>query len=277
MAKKYTRSQILERLNAQINLGRSILMFGAGIGLTAKCADIGGADLIAVYSTARYRMIGQSTLLAWLPYGDANECVAKMAREIIPVVKEAPCIAGIGAHNPALDLDKWLDEMMDLGFSGITNEPFVGLYGEFFAGQLEAAGIGFSREVNLIEKAHKKDIFTVAWAFNPEEAKTMAAAGADVIGAIIGVTAGGLTGSRYVVNLEEAVTEVQKICTAAKAVNPDIIILTHGGPFKDVETAQYSINHSSAAGYASGSSGERIPTEKAVIDLTRAYKKMSLI
>lgn len=276
MAKRYSRKEILERLHSQIQEGRPILMFGAGIGLSAKCADIGGADLIAVYSTARYRMMGLPTLLAWMPYSDANVCVGEMAREILPVVKEAPCIAGIGAHNPAVDIDRLLDEMMNLGFSGVTNEPFAGLYGEYFAGQLETAGIGFSREVKLIENAHQRNIFTVAWAFSPEEARIMAEAGADVIGAIIGVTSGGLTGSHYVVSLEEAVQEVQKICSAAKSVNPDIIILTHGGPFKDVETAQYSIVHSAAAGYASGSSGERIPAESAIVDITRAYKNMKI-
>ena len=181
MAKRYTREQIMDRLHGQVRQGKAILMFGAGIGLTAKCADIGGADLIGIYTTAHYRMMGQPSLLAWLPYSNANEHVVSMAREILPVVEEAPCIAGIGAHDPALNIERFIDELMDMGFSGVTNEPFAGIYGRDFAEQLEAAGIGFSREVKLIETAHRKDVFTFGWALTPEEGRIMAQAGADVI------------------------------------------------------------------------------------------------
>lgn len=250
-------------------------MFGAGTGLTAKCADLGGADLVAVYSTAKCRMMGLPTLLAWMPYDDCNDRVREMALEILPVVKEAPCIAGIGAHNPAIKLENIIDEMLMLGFSGITNEPFAGLYGVQFARQLEDAGIGFSREVELIKTAHQMDVFTVAWAFNETEAGIMAEAGADVIGAIVGVTSGGLTGAKEVLTLESATSEVQKMCAAARSVNPEVLVLTHGGPFADVDTAQYSIVNSDADGYASGSSGERTPTENAVIAITREYKNIS--
>lgn len=276
MAAKYSRKEIINRLQEQVNKQQALLMFGAGTGLTAKCADIGGADLIAVYSTAKFRLMGQPTLLAWMPYEDCNARVKAMAWEIIPVVQQAPCIAGIGAHHPAVNLSLIIDEMMELGFSGITNEPFVGLYGDFFAQQLEAVGIGFSREVELIHTAHAKDIFTVAWAFNAQEAKIMAQAGADVIGAIVGVTSGGLTGGQELVTLEEAIKAVQEIMEVAKAVNSEIMILTHGGPFKDVDTASYSVKHSAAHGYASGSSGERMPTENAVIEITRQYKGIRL-
>ena len=276
MAKQYKRSDVVSRLHEQVKAGRALLMFGAGTGLTAKCADLGGADLVAVYSTAKYRMMGLPTLLAWMPYEDCNLCVKAMANEIIPVVKNAPCIAGLGAHNPAVNLDKIIDEMMDMGFSGITNEPFAGLYGETFAKQLEDAGIGFSREVELIKAAHMKDIFTVAWAFNETEARIMAEAGADVIGAIIGVTSGGLTGAKEVMTLEQATAEVQKMCLAARAVNPEVFILTHGGPFANAATAQYSIANSDADGYASGSSGERMPTESAIIAITKEYKAIKV-
>jgi len=274
MAKKYTRKQVLERLIQQIDNGKPLLMFGAGIGLTAKCAELGGADLIAVYSTAIYRMKGQHTLMAFLPYSNANEHVASMARDILPAVRETPCIAGIGAHDPSLDMDGFLDHMLDLGFSGVTNEPFAGIYGRAFAAQLEAAGLGFSREAELITMAHKKDIFTFGWAFNPDEARSMAEAGADVVGALVGVTTGGLSGSASAQTLEAATETVQEICRAAKAVNPEVMIFTHGGPFKDPSSAGYSIVNSDAVGYAAGSSGERIPTEQAVIDVTQSYKGM---
>jgi len=276
MAIQYSRNEVVDRLREQVQAGRALLMFGAGTGLTAKCADLGGADLVAVYSTAKYRMMGLPTLLAWLPYEDCNICVKQMAQEILPVVKKAPCIAGIGAHNPAVSLEKIIDEMMGMGFSGITNEPFAGLYGETFAKQLEDAGIGFSREAELIKAAHRKDIFTVAWAFNETEAQILAEVGADVIGAIIGVTTGGLTGAKEVMTLEKATEEVQKICLAARAVNPDVFVLTHGGPFADAATAQYSIANSDADGYASGSSGERMPTENAIVAMTREYKNIKV-
>jgi predicted TIM-barrel enzyme len=276
MAKRYSRLEVLDRLHSQLKAGRPLLMFGAGIGLTARCAELGGADLIAVYSTAIYRMKGQPTLLAFLPYSDANAHVARMAAEIIPAVKETPCIVGIGAHDPSLNRERFMDEMIAMGFSGVTNEPFSGIYGPEFATQLEAAGIGFSREAEMIALAHSKDIFTVAWAFNPDEARRMAEAGADVVGALVGVTAGGLTGAKKSLSLEEAAAAVQAMCLAAKEVKPDIMVLSHGGPFKDPETAEYSVVNTDAVGYAAGSSGERLPTEQAVTAVTRQYKGIKL-
>lgn len=276
MAQKYSREQVLERLHGQIKAGHPLLMFGAGTGLTAKCAEKGGADLIGVYSTAIYRMRGLPSLLAWLPYSNANEHLLNMAREILPIVQTTPCIAGIGAHDPALDLDEFLDTVVQAGFSGVTNEPFVGLYGQYFADQLERAGLGFSREVELIRRARAKGIFTVAWAMSPDEAYKMAQAGADVIGAMIGVTTGGMSGASEVISLEEAVQDVRDMIAAARQADPRALVLTHGGPFADVATAQYSIQHTEAVGYASGSSGERIPTEEAVTGITRQYKAMQL-
>jgi predicted TIM-barrel enzyme len=276
MAKRYSRAEVLERLHNQLAAGKPLLMFGAGIGLTARCAELGGADLIAVYSTAIYRMRGQPTLLAFMPYSDANAEIPRMAAEILPAVKETPCIVGIGAHDPSLNQEKFMDEMMEMGFSGVTNEPFTGIYGPEFAAQLESAGIGFSREAEMIALAHSKDIFTVAWAFNPDEARKMAEAGADVVGALVGVTAGGLTGAKKSLSLEEAADAAQAMCLAAKEVNPEIMVLTHGGPFKDPQTAEYSIIHTDAVGYAAGSSGERLPTEQSVTEVTRQYKKIRL-
>ena len=276
MAKRYTRTEVLDRLHRQLEAKKPLLMFGAGIGLTAKCAELGGADLIAVYSTAIYRMMGQHTLMAFLPYSNANEHVAKMAREILPAVKEAPCIVGIGAHDPSLDQERFMDEMMALGFSGVTNEPFAGIYGPEFAAQLESAGLGFSKEAEMIALAHRKDIFTFGWAFSPSEARRMAEAGADVVGALVGVTAGGLSGSKESLTLEKATDAAKNMVLAAKEVNPKIMVFTHGGPFKDPQTAEYSMLHSGAVGYAAGSSGERLPTETAIIEVTKSYKSMKL-
>jgi predicted TIM-barrel enzyme len=276
MARRYTRQEILKMLGNQIKGEKPILVFGAGSGLTARSAELGGADIIAVYSTAIYRMRGLPTILAFLPYSDANEEVRRMAKEILPAVHETPCIVGIGAHDPSLNLERFMDEMVDNGFSGITNEPFAGIYGPEFADQLESAGIGLSREVKMIERAHRKDLFTVAWAFSSEESRRMAEAGADVVGAHVGVTAGGLTGAKGTLDLTEATKAIQAMCETAKKVNPEIIVVTHGGPFKDPESAEHSIVHSDAVGYAAGSSGERLPTEKAVAEVTRQYKEMKL-
>ena len=271
-----TRQEVLSRLRAQVAAGRPLLMFGAGTGLTAKCAERGGADLIGVYSTAIFRMRGLPSILAWLPYGDANEHLLAMAREILPAVRQTPCIAGVGAHDPALNMDAMLDRLMEMGFSGVNNEPFCGLYGPYFAEQLEQAGLGFSREVELVRRARKKDIFTVAWAMSPEEAARIAAAGADVVGAMIGVTSGGMSGAKNVTPLEAASMQAREMVEVARRENPEVLVLTHGGPFADPETAQYSITHSGADGYASGSSGERVPTEQAVVAVTEAYKAMTL-
>ncbi len=273
---KFNRQEILSRLRNQVEQKKAILMFGAGTGLTAKCAEAGGADLIGIYSTAIFRMQGFPSILAWLPYGDCNEHMFRMAKNILPMVKETPCIAGVGAHHPGIDFERTIDRLQRLGFSGVNNEPFSGLYGEFFSSQLERAGVGFSREVELIRCARKREFFSVAWAMSAEESARMSAAGADIIGAMIGVTSGGISGSKVVMSLEKAVEEVQKMVEAAKRENPEVMILTHGGPFADPVTAEYSLKNSGAVGYASGSSGERVPTEEAVITVTKKYKDMKI-
>ncbi len=274
MAQRYTRSQVIERLEKELKENHSIFMFGAGTGLTAKCAEIGGADLIGIYSTAFFRMQGVSSLMAWLPYSNSNEELVHHSKYILPIVEDVPCIAGIGAHDPTISLEDFMDEIMGMGFSGVSNEPFVGIYGKEFARMLNDAGIGFDKEVEMIKIARQKDIFTLAWAFNPEEAIAMTEAGADIIGAMIGLTSGGLSGAKKTINPEKAVKAVQEIYLAASSVNQKIMVITHGGPFNDVETASYSIINSGAVGYASGSSGERVPTEKAVIEITQDYKKI---
>lgn len=276
MGKRLARREVNRRLRAQLAKGKALLMFGAGIGLTAKCAEKGGADLIGVYSTAVFRMRGLPSLLAWLPYGNVIEDLIKMAEEIVPVVKDAPLIAGVGAHDPSLDLDSFLDRLAAMGFSGVTNEPFAAMYGDYFLREMEKSGIGFAREVELIRIANQKDMFSVAWCMSPDQARQMAKAGADVIGGMIGVTAGGMSGTSETSPLDDAVRQLIEIMEAAQSVNPDVLILTHGGPLNDVETARYSIQKTGAHGYAAGSSGERIPTEKAIVTITEAYRNITL-
>ena len=274
MARRFTREEILARLRSQIQRKKPILIFGAGSGLTAKSAEVGGADIIAVYSTAIYRMRGLPSLLAFLPYSDANAHAKNMAAEILPAVKDTPCIVGIGAHDLTLNQEKFMEDMLELGFSGFTNEPFVGIYGSEFAAQLESVGIGFSQEVAMIRHAHKKQNFTLAWVFSPGEAKIMVEAGSDMVGAHLGVTAGGLTGAKETMDLKSAIEAVKEMCDAARSVNPAVLVITHGGPFKDPASAELSIRGTGAVGYASGSSGERLPTEQAITEITRRYKTM---
>jgi predicted TIM-barrel enzyme len=276
MAKKYSREELHDLLTNQIKIDKPIFMFGAGTGLTAKCAELGGADLIGIYSTAFYRMQGISSLMAWLPYSNANDELINSSKYILNVVKKVPCIAGIGAHDPTRSMDTFIDEVMEMGFSGVSNEPFVGIYGKSFSSMLEQANIGFSREVELISLANKKNIFSLAWVFDEEEAIAMVKAGADIIGAMIGLTAGGLTGAKKTITLEEATEEVRKICEVVKKYNKNTMVITHGGPFENPETAEYSIKNTQAVGYASGSSGERIPAEPAVIEIVKKYKAMKV-
>jgi len=276
MAIKYSRNNVINFLKNQVNSDKPIFLFGAGTGLTAKCAELGGADLIGIYSTAFYRMQGISSLMAWLPYSNANDELINSAKYILSVVKKIPCIAGIGAHDPTRSMNYFIDEVMDLGFSGVSNEPFVGIYGKTFASILEEASIGFSREVELISLANKKNIFTLAWVFDEDEAIAMVKAGADVIGAMIGLTAGGLSGAKKTISLEEATEKVEKICNVVKKYNSDVMVITHGGPFENPATAEYSIKNTHAVGHASGSSGERIPTEPAIVEIVKRYKAMKI-
>jgi len=266
------RTEITEKLHAEIERGRMLLSFGAGIGLTAVSAERGGADLIGVYSTAVYRMRGIPSLAAFLPYGNANEHMWRMASEILPVVRETPCVAGIGAHDPQLDLTDAIERAAHYGFSGITNEPFVGIYGSEFAGQLERAGLGFSREVELISLASEAEMLTFAWAFTPEEARAMVAAGADAIGAIVGVTAGGMTGTFDAEPLDVATQQVGEIAAAALEANPATMVFSHGGAIADPASAGHVFEKTACVGYAAGSSGERIPTEQAVTGLVKDFK-----
>jgi predicted TIM-barrel enzyme len=275
MAMRFGRTEVLERLRCEIDAGRPIVVFGAGIGLTARCAELGGADVIGVYAGAFHRMDGMPSLMAWLPYADSNAELQRRAGAILHAVRQTPCVAGVGAHDPRCDLPSLVDRTLELGFSGVTNEPYVGLYGAAFAAELEAAGIGLSRELELIALARNRDAFTIGWVTTPEEARRMAEAGADVVGAVVGVTAGGLSGSRVQLDLAEAADRAQAMFVAAQSANREAIMLVHGGPFADPATAEYALRHSDAVGYATGSSGERIPTETAVVDVTRRFKSMS--
>jgi predicted TIM-barrel enzyme len=275
VARQFGRAQILERLRHETDTGRPIVVFGAGIGLTARCAELGGADVIGIYAGAFWRMDGMPALMAWLPYADSNAELQRRAGSVLHAVRHTPCVAGVGAHDPRHELASLLDRTLELGFSGVTNEPYVGMYGIAFAAELEAEGLGFSRELQLVALARERGVFTIGWVTTPDEASRMAEAGADVVGAVVGVTTGGVSGANVHLDLAHAAERAQAMFGAARARNPEAIMLVHGGPFADPETAEYALRHTDAVGYAAGSSGERIPTEAAVVKTTRQFKEMS--
>lgn len=278
MAQYFSREMIFERLKQQTEKGKSFLLFGAGNGLSAKSAEKGGADIIAIYSTAVFRMKGLPSLICACPYGDANEEMFRAAEEILPLIKKTPCIAGVGAHNPLCPVDRLLDRVVDMGFCGVTNEPFVGIYGSWFAQLCEESGIGFSCEAELIKKAHQRDLFTVAWVFDETEARIMAEAGADVIGAMVvdgpvGMEPPGYTEEQ---RLLEAIEKVERMYKAAKQVRPEVLVLLHGDPFNDVENVRRSVRLTGVEGYASGSSGERLPAQKGIEEQTKIFRDILL-
>lgn len=246
-------------------------MMGCGNGVSALSGERGGADLLAVYSTAILRMRGLPSMIFTLPYYDSNAITLEAARQIVPLIDHTPVIAGLGAHDPSVSLEALLDEAQRAGCCGVMNEPFASIYGPAFAARLERSGLGFSRELELIRRAHARGMFTLGWAAVPEEASAMAEAGADTIGAIILDDGPEFQGKSKAEQLDVAIEKVQQICEAAHAVNPDALVLTHGNPFYDVPTAKASVQRTDAAGYAAGSSGERAPAERAVTAIVEAF------
>lgn len=274
--KQFTRREILERLNAKIRESKPIIMGGAGIGLVAKSADKAGIDILMAYNTGPFRMDGHGSLAGYLAYGDSNAITLQLARQILPVVENTPVIGGIGAADPYRDIDRLIDEMIAIGFSGITNVPTAGLYDGNFRRQIDDTHLGYPEEIKLIRKCHEKDIFTVAYAFSPEECRAMAEAGADVIGTHVGLTVGGLIGSQKALSLDEACERTEEMVQAARAVRPDVITVAHGGPFEDPKSVQAAFERTSVNGYLGASSVERLPVEKAIMDVVRQFQELKI-
>jgi predicted TIM-barrel enzyme len=224
------RSEILRRLRAEIAAGRAVVGAGAGTGLSAKCAEAGGADIIIIYNSGRYRMAGRGSAAGLLAYGDANQIVVDMAAEVLPVVKDVPVLAGVNGTDPLRIMKRFLREIADLGFSGVQNFPTVGLFEGRFRQNLEETGMGYDREVEMVATAHEMDLFTSPYVFTAEESDAMTRAGADMIVAHLGTTNQGLIGAQSVVPMEEAVQMVREMYDAAVAANPDVIVICHGGP-----------------------------------------------
>jgi predicted TIM-barrel enzyme len=276
---KFTREQVLHQLRSQVAKGRPIVGAGAGTGISAKFAEAGGADLIIIYNSGRFRMAGHGSLAGLLAYGDANAIVKEMGeREVLPVVHNVPVIAGVMGTDPMRRMEHLLAELDTLGFSGINNFPTVGLIDGRFRMELERTAMGFGKEVEMIHLAHERGFFTIVYVFNPDEAIAMASVNADVIIAHLGLTVGGSIGlaDNDALRLENAPGVVQQIGDAAKRVKSDVILLCHGGPIATPENASYVLGRCDAVGFVGASSMERLPVETAIAETTRAFKSIAI-
>lgn len=272
-----SRQEILTRLRNQVAQGKAIVGAGAGTGLSAKSAEAGGVDLIIIYNSGRYRMAGRGSLAGLMPYGDANLIVVDMASEVLPVVKNSPVLAGVCGTDPFRLIDVFLKELRDIGFAGVQNFPTVGLIDGLFRTNLEETGMGYDLEVEMIRKAHELDLLTAPYVFTVEEAEKMALAGADILVAHMGLTTKGAIGAKTAMSLDDCVVKIQAIHDAGKAVNPDILVICHGGPISEPEDAEYVLQRTKGiVGFFGASSIERLPTETAIKNQVLDFKKLEI-
>jgi predicted TIM-barrel enzyme len=269
------RAQLLKKFHDMINKGQPIIGGGAGTGLSAKCEEAGGIDLIVIYNSGRYRMAGRGSLAGLLAYGNANEIVMDMAKEVLPVVKHTPVLAGVNGTDPFCQFDQFLDKIKETGFAGVQNFPTVGLIDGNFRANLEETGMGYDLEVEMIRKAHEKDLLTTPYVFSEQNAIDMAKAGADILVPHMGLTTGGSIGAETALKLVDCVPLINQWAKAAKAIRPDIIILCHGGPIATPEDAEYILNNCpDCNGFYGASSMERLPTEVALKQTTKQFKSI---
>jgi predicted TIM-barrel enzyme len=273
----FTRDQILARLRQQVAAGRPIVGCGAGTGISAKFAEVGGADLIIIYNSGRYRMAGRGSLAGLLAYGDANAIVTEMAAEVLPVVPNTPVLAGINGTDPFRLMPVFLRQLADIGFSGVQNFPTVGLIDGTFRANLEATGMGYGKEVGAIRAAHELGLFTAPYVFDAEQATAMAQAGADMLVAHVGLTTAGSIGAAVALSLDQAVQRVLTIAAAGRAVRDDILVICHGGPFDEPDAVGKGLAMlPGIAGFFGASSIERLPTERAIRAQVQNFKSLKL-
>ncbi len=272
----YTRADILARLRRKVDRREPLVLGGAGIGLVAKVIDRAGIDIIMAYNTGPFRMDGHGSLAGYLAYGDANAITLELAAKILPVVENTPVIAGIGAADPYRAIGALISTIMGAGFSGVTNVPTAGIYDGKFRRQIDGTGLGYPKEIELIATCRARDIFTIAYAFDEDEARAMAEAGADVVGAHVGLTSGGLIGSDQVVDLEEGCARIEGMRRAAVAARPDVIVVAHGGPFEEPDNVQACYDRVDVHGFLGASSIERLPLERALKQTVDAYRALHL-
>lgn len=273
---KHNRADLLKKFRAMIARGEPIIGGGAGTGLSAKCEEAGGIDLIVIYNSGRYRMAGRGSLAGLLAYGNANEIVMDMAKEVLPVVKHTPVLAGVNGTDPFCQFDKFLDDIKTTGFAGVQNFPTVGLIDGNFRANLEETGMGYDLEVDMIRMAHEKDLLATPYVFSAEDAVAMTEAGADIIVPHMGLTTGGNIGAETALTLKDCVPLINEWAKAAKAVRDDVIVLCHGGPIATPEDAEYILaNCPDCHGFYGASSMERLPTEVALTKTTQQFKTIT--
>lgn len=276
MAPGLTRHEVRSRFEARIAAREPLLLGGAGIGLVAKAAALAGIDAIMAYNTGPFRMDGHGSLSGYLAYGDANAMTIELARHILPVAHGTPVFAGIGAADPYRDTHRLIAELIDLGFSGITNVPTAGIYDGTFRKHIDATDLGYPREVDLIAECNRRDVFSVAYAFTPDEARAMAEAGADVIGAHVGLTVGGFIGAQHHTDLDAACDLVASMTEAARAARPGVWVVAHGGPFDEPGRVQTVYDRVDVDGFLAASSIERLPVERAITNSVHAFRDLTL-
>lgn len=271
----FSRDEVLSRLRAKVAAGKPIVGGGAGTGISAKLSEAGGIDLLVIYNSGRFRMGGRGSLAGLMPYGDANAIVLDMAREVIPVVKHTPVLAGVCGTDPFRVMKLLLRDIDAAGFSGVQNFPTVGLIDGVFRANLEETGMGFGLEVDMIRTAHEMGMLTTPYAFNPDDAAALAKAGADILIPHVGLTTKGSIGAATALTIDEAVKSVQAMCDAAKRVNKDILILCHGGPIAEPADAQYVLDRTQGVvGFYGASSMERLPVEPAITGRVREFAEL---
>ncbi len=271
----FTRDEILLRLKAKVAAGQPIIGGGAGTGISALMSEAGGIDLLVIYNSGRFRMAGRGSLAGMMPYGDANAIVMEMAREVLPVARKTPVLAGVCGTDPFRIMKLFLRDIQAAGFSGVQNFPTVGLIDGTFRTGLEETGMGYGLEVDLIREAHSMGLLTTPYAFNPDEAAAMAGAGADILIPHMGLTTKGNIGAHTALTLEESARRVQAMHDAAKRVNPEILVLCHGGPIAEPGDAQYILDHTAGiVGFYGASSMERLPVEPAISGRVREFGQL---
>jgi len=272
-----SRSEILKRLQAQNSAGKPIVGCGAGTGISAKFAEAGGADLIIIYNSGRYRMAGRGSLAGLMPYGDANGIVVEMAAEVLPVVKNTPVLAGICGTDPFRLMPVFLKQLKEIGFSGVQNFPTVGLIDGNFRANLEGTGMGYDKEIEAIRLAHDLDLFTSPYVFDADQARAMAKAGADQLVAHVGLTTAGSIGASVALTLDQAIDKVMTIAEAGRGVRKDILVICHGGPFDEPENVGSALAKMPGInGFFGASSIERLPTERAIRGQVQEFKSLKL-
>ena len=272
-----SRADALQRLNAQAAAGTPIVGCGAGTGISAKFAEKGGADLIIIYNSGRYRMAGRGSLAGLMPYGDANGIVVEMAAEVLPVVKDTPVQAGVCGTDPFRLMPVFLKQLKEMGFTGVQNFPTVGLIDGTFRTNLEATGMGYDKEIEMISLARQLDLLTTPYVFDPDQARAMVEAGADVLVAHVGLTTAGSIGAGWAMSLDEAIERVMAIAAAGKAVRPDVLVICHGGPFDEPDQVGSALlRMPGIAGFFGASSIERLPTERAITRQVQEFKGLAV-